>query len=150
MNSFICKKNLMPCPTPGMCAPHSGCPGVDVEAGKKLVAENDRLFKLLERMIDQMLPVEEMKDLPGYSRVLTAEALLAERDQLKAENEALREDLEHARRQPLYSTRRAAARYQHIKSTWHDGGLIDRLAANVLPEDWDAAIDADMGKEKPL
>lgn len=38
-------------------------------------------------------------------------------------------------------------RYQHIKSTWHDGGLIERLAANVLPEDWDAAIDADMGKE---
>lgn len=92
MNSFICKKNLMPCPTPGMCAPFDGCPGVDIDTGKKLVAENDRLFKLLERMVDQMLPVEEMKDLPGYSRVLTAETLLAERDQLKAENEALQKD----------------------------------------------------------
>lgn len=93
MNSFICKKNLMPCPTPGMCAPFDGCPGVDIDTGKKLVAENDRLFKLLERMVNQMLPVEEMKDLPGYSRVLTAETLLAERDQLKADNEALKAKL---------------------------------------------------------
>ncbi|WP_148057456.1 hypothetical protein [Pseudomonas brassicacearum] len=37
-----------------------------------------------------------------------------------------------------------AARYQHIKSTWHDGGLLERLKENTLPEDWSAAIDADM------
>lgn len=42
--------------------------------------------------------------------------------------------------------RKTAARYQHIKSTWHNGDLIDRLAANVLPEDWDAVVDADIGK----
>lgn len=65
---------------------------------------------------------------------------------LIAENEALREDLEHAKRQPLYSTRRNSARYLHIKSTWHDGGLLERLEANVLPEDWDLTIDADMGR----
>lgn len=40
-----------------------------------------------------------------------------------------------------------ANRYQHIKSTWNDGALLDRLKENTLPEDWDAAIDADMGKE---
>lgn len=49
----------------------------------------------------------------------------------------------------LVDLRSEANRYQHIKATWHDGGLILRLHANVLPEDWDAAIDADM-KEKPL
>lgn len=37
-----------------------------------------------------------------------------------------------------------AARYQHIKSTWHDGRLLERLKENTLPEDWSAAIDADM------
>jgi len=46
---------------------------------------------------------------------------------LIAENEALRKDSE---------------RYQHIKSTWHDGGLIRLLWTNVLPADWDATIDA--------
>lgn len=78
-----------------MCSPHGGCPGIDVEAGRKLAAENDRLFKLLERMIDQMLPVEELKDMPGYNRVLTAETLLVERDQLKAENEVMAEFKAH-------------------------------------------------------
>ncbi|BFT63216.1 hypothetical protein [Pseudomonas moorei] len=67
--------------------------------------------------------------------------------QLKAENEALREGLEHARRQPLYSTRRNAARYLHLKSTWGDGLLLERLGGNVLPADWDAEIDKDMSKE---
>lgn len=94
MSNLICKKDFNPCRTPGMCAPHGGCPGSDIDAWRKLLAENDRLFKLLERLIDQMLPVEELKDMPGYSRVLTAEVLLAERDQLKAENEALRKDAE--------------------------------------------------------
>lgn len=47
----------------------------------------------------------------------------------------------------IESLRKNAERYQHIKSTWHDGGLFELLAAYVLPEDWDAAIDADMSKE---
>ncbi|MHC8295347.1 hypothetical protein [Pseudomonas sp. LB3P58] len=47
----------------------------------------------------------------------------------------------------LVDLRREANRYQHIKSTWHDGGLIERLEANVLPEDWDATIDADMSTQ---
>lgn len=47
----------------------------------------------------------------------------------------------------IESLRKTAARYQHIKANWHDGGLIERLWANVLPEDWDKAIDADMSKE---
>lgn len=54
-----------------------------------LIAEKDRFFKLIERMVDGCLPVEEMKELPGYSRVLSAETLKAERDQLKAENDDL-------------------------------------------------------------
>ena len=73
--------------------------------------------------------------------------LTDERNQLKAENEALRDDLEHARRQPLYSTRRAAERYQHLKATWGDGVLLEMLTNNVLPADWDAEIDKDMSKE---
>lgn len=63
-----------------------------------------------------------------------------------AEVEAMREDLEQAKRNPLYSTRRAAARYRHLKASWNDGGLMDRLTENTRPEDWDAAIDADMSK----
>lgn len=77
------------------------------------------------------------------------QALHAEIKQLKTENEALRDDLEHARRQPLYSTRRNAARYQHLKATWDDGLLLERLGGNVLPADWDAEIDKDIRKESP-
>lgn len=40
-----------------------------------------------------------------------------------------------------------AERYQHLKATWHDGGLLERLKENTLPEDWDAVVDADIGKE---
>lgn len=39
-----------------------------------------------------------------------------------------------------------AARYQHLKDTWADGGLLERLDANVKPEHWDATIDADIGR----
>jgi len=39
-----------------------------------------------------------------------------------------------------------AERYRHLKASWHDGGLIERLKTNVLPEDWDAAIDVEMSK----
>lgn len=40
-----------------------------------------------------------------------------------------------------------AARYQHLKATWEDGGLLERLESNVLPKDWDAEIDRAMSKE---
>jgi len=62
-----------------------------------------------------------------YGEASEADVVLA----LIAENEALRKNSE---------------RYQHLKAIWHDGGLLERLEANVLPEDWDSTIDADMGK----
>ncbi|MBM6442342.1 hypothetical protein JQF37_01700 [Pseudomonas sp. MIL9] len=40
-----------------------------------------------------------------------------------------------------------AARYQHLKATWDDGLLLERLDSNVLPQDWDAEIDRAMSKE---
>lgn len=43
--------------------------------------------------------------------------------------------------------RKNADRYLHIKAAWHDGGLLERLESNVLPEDWDSTVDADMSKE---
>lgn len=132
----------------------NGCAAASSEI-ERLKSENDRLFKLLERMVNQMLPVGEMKDLPGYSRVLTAEALLAERDRLKAENARLRsmmcgdysldEWLDWTNGSPELC--KNANRYQHLKATWHDGGLLERLKENTLPEDWDAVVDADIGKE---
>lgn len=61
------------------------CPAAVLE----LIALMDEQDRIISKLVDQCLPVEEMKDMPGYSRVLTAEALLVERDRLKAENERL-------------------------------------------------------------
>ncbi|EXF96261.1 hypothetical protein HK44_020290 [Pseudomonas fluorescens HK44] len=47
----------------------------------------------------------------------------------------------------IEALRKNSDRYLHLKATWSDGGLIRHLADNVLPEDWDAEIDRDMGKE---
>lgn len=75
-------------------------------------------------------------------------ALIAENEALKAQLSECAEFIDNAPGDyaEMEALSKSANRYQHIKSTWSDGGLIDRLAANVLPEDWDAAIDADMGK----
>lgn len=58
--------------------------------------------------------------------------VVAERDQLKAENEALRKDAE---------------RYQFLKNLPDDQYLIERLECATDPENWDAAIDRAMSKE---
>lgn len=96
-----------------------------------------------------------------------AQALLAERDEMEITITHLEMMIEHLRGGPtplftavdmgttaadgfrdgVASAGKDAERYRHLKASWHDGGLIDRLAANVLPEDWDAAVDADMSKE---
>lgn len=75
-------------------------------------------------------------------------ALIAENEALKAQLAECAEFIDNAPGDyaEMEALSKNANRYQHIKSTWHDGGLIDRLAANVLPEDWDAVVDADMGK----
>lgn len=67
---------------------------------KALIAENKRLLKLLERTVDQHVPLTELEGAPGWSRVVELVEVVAERDQLRAEvvglnadNEALRNAL---------------------------------------------------------
>ena len=43
--------------------------------------------------------------------------------------------------------RKNSDRYLHLKATWDDGLLLERLGGNVLPADWDAEIDKDISKE---
>lgn len=57
-------------------------------------------------------------------------------DALKAENEALRSDLEHAKREPLYSTRLAAERYQYLRAQ-------SRMDSRFLVLDYDSANSVD-------
>lgn len=75
--------------------------------------------------------------------------VVRERYQLKAENDALREDLALAKQAPLYSTRQDGKRYRWLirrisKSQYHFLGaeLTSNTEAGV-----DAAIDAAMAKE---
>lgn len=54
------------------------------EKKKALVAENEKLFKLLERLVDQYVPLTELEGVPGWSRVVELIEVVAQRDQLKA------------------------------------------------------------------
>lgn len=67
---------------------------VDPETVLALIAENDRLLELLERTVDQHVPLTELEGVPGWSRVVELVEVVAERDQLKAENEALRKRID--------------------------------------------------------
>ena len=70
MIGLICAKSMMPCQTPGMCAPHGGC-----QPERGFEAQHLDLGKFIDWVY----------------------ALKTERDQLKAESEALRKDAERYR-----------------------------------------------------
>jgi hypothetical protein len=53
------------------------------EKKKALTAENEKLFKLLERMVDQYVPFTELEGVPGWSRVVELVEVASKRDLLK-------------------------------------------------------------------
>ncbi|WP_300727383.1 hypothetical protein [Pseudomonas sp.] len=55
-----------------------------------LFAENERFLKLLERMVEQYVPLTELEGVPGWSRVVELVEVVAQRDQLKTEVERLK------------------------------------------------------------
>jgi hypothetical protein len=86
-------------------------------------------------------------DLAALRKLLCADTEVCDKiDRLAGAHEwvsYLEFDLAKAREE-LALAKPNAARYQHLKATWEDGGLLERLDANVKPEHWDATIDADM------
>ena len=60
------------------------------EAVLALIADNERYLKLVERMVDQYVPLTELEGVPGWSRVVELVEVVAERDRLKTEVEGLR------------------------------------------------------------
>jgi hypothetical protein len=102
MTDPICRKSMMRCQTPGMCSPHGGC-------------QPERGFE------SQHLDLGEFID--------WVYALKTERDQLKAENEALRKDAE---------------RYRWLRQ---DDVVQYEISTKCSEEKMDAAIDAAMSKE---
>lgn len=55
-----------------------------------LIAESERYLKLVERMVDQYVPLTELEGVPGWSRVVELVEVVAERDRLKTEVEGMR------------------------------------------------------------
>lgn len=60
------------------------------QAVLELIAEVDRLRRQVDHLINQHMPREPIPDMPGWTRVIDA-------DRLKAENEELRKDAERYR-----------------------------------------------------
>ncbi|MEB0311531.1 hypothetical protein QN382_19850 [Pseudomonas sp. 10B1] len=58
-----------------------------------LIADNERLLKLLNRMVDQHVPLTELEGVPGWSRVVELVEVTAERDALKADMAQMGADL---------------------------------------------------------
>ena len=52
---------------------------------EQLRAENERLLKLLERTVEQHVPLTELEGVPGWSRVVELVEVVSERDHLRAE-----------------------------------------------------------------
>ena len=63
-----------------------------------LIAENEHLTKQLHMMVRQCLPLEAMEGMPGWSEVVEAHKAIEQRDQARAEVDALRKDAERYRR----------------------------------------------------
>lgn len=136
-----------------------------------LIAENERLFKLLERTVDQHVPLTELECVPGWSRAVELVEVVAERDQLKAENEALREEValddkiianrdlllsmfdcpEHGQCIPyameqVEVLRKDAGRYQWLRNDMNDVAITFGVHSweDLSGEFMDSAIDAAM------
>lgn len=75
MTDMICRKSMSRCLTPGMCSPHGGCRDDAAANGKEL-----QNLRTDNNQLNYALKQSELRYLE----------LRAERDQLKAENEALR------------------------------------------------------------
>ncbi|KRP59062.1 hypothetical protein [Pseudomonas trivialis] len=54
---------------------------------KALIAQNERLLKLLERAVEQHVPLTDLEGVPGWSRVVELVEVVTDRDHLKAELE---------------------------------------------------------------
>lgn len=119
--------------------------------GKDETHGHDVLWINDKNMVD-VVPLFALADVLAYGDAREAQDL-ADRDRLEAEVESLRIKLAIAEN-PLYSTRRNAARYLYLRDVaWNSGSLIF-YAERYGAEDWDShidsAIDAQTGKgEQP-
>lgn len=129
-----------------------------------LFAENERFLKLLERMVEQYVPLTELEGVPGWSRVVELVEVVEQRDQLKAEVERLKTEnqsevgaclLSVAENKKLQTEnealRKDAERYRHLRECNSGSLCITKLTIDdgdhVLVEvEADQAIDAATGK----
>lgn len=82
MSDLICRKTMMRCKTPGMCSPHGGC------QGGTLKVTNARYSAGTVPDDAVMLPIPDLGQFIDY-----VWSLKQERDQLRAEVEALRKSI---------------------------------------------------------
>lgn len=118
MSDLICRNTMMRCQTPGMCSPHGGCraperppvqvisieaPGVTVEKDLfgtvriKLNYEGGEPFDFVQIQYDHRFTHNSHQHSLAQRIVAAISGVDPERDQLKAECEALRLDAERYR-----------------------------------------------------
>lgn len=85
------------------------------EENANLKAENEKLLKLLSRMVDQHVPLTELEGVPGWGRVVELVEVTAQRDALKAENAHLKKQEIEVRAE----TERQAAQFKEWQASHH-------------------------------
>lgn len=93
-----------------------------------LIAENERLLKLLERTVEQHVPLTELEDVPGWSRVVELVEVVTERDQLRAEVAGLRTGYE-AYEQVNAELKAENERIERNRDMWK--GQVDRQCETI-------------------
>ena len=91
----------------------------------ELISEIDRLNSLLTSVVDQHAPLTDLEGVPGWSRVVELREVVGERDQLKADNEALRN----------LSTELRGAAYchnlHHCRAEFHEPGELCKVLERI-------------------
>lgn len=63
MSDLICRKTMMRCQTPGMCAPYGGCRAEVAILADKVLVPRELLERILANLETAYIPWEETKEL---------------------------------------------------------------------------------------
>ncbi|WP_395605265.1 hypothetical protein [Pseudomonas sp. B16120] len=124
--------------------------GLSIDTVLALIAENERLLNLLERTVEQHVPLTELEGVPGWSRVVELVEVVTERDQLRAEIAGLKtgyeayEQVNAELKAENEALRKDAERWRFFSVLANDLQAFPHAWGKMTPEKMDAMCDQAM------